>query len=179
MIDHLAPAEPSLAPIPVKRWHLPAILVAAILTPIVLGLALVGGWAYHRFGSWGVTAAFIRGETLVIEPIVIDMGTFQPGEVKRSTVWVHNLTGEEFRINGAKNYCAEKACVTVMSQFPLAIAPWTKSEVLIELEANSPERHPEGPFRYETNLHTQSGSRSIAIVGKVVGTEISSSEFGQ
>lgn len=161
------------APVRRIRWRFPLILAAAMLTPLVGGVGVIGGWAYHRFGSLGAAAAFLRGNSLVLEPLTLDAGPLRPGEARTLRLWACNLTGQVLHVNGGRGYCAREACVALEDQFPLAIAPRSRREIRIHVEANPPERSRPGPFRYQTIIYTEVGGRMVAITGSAIGTDVS------
>jgi len=162
-----------------RKWRFPTILAIAMLSPLLVGFAIVGGWAYFQFGTLRSASAFMRGDQLDLEPPMLDAGMLHAGDDRTLKVWAVNLTGETVRVNGGVSYCAEKACLAVVDEFPMSIPPRSKREIRIVIKANPPGRTRVGPFRYDTNIHTQLGSRSVAITGEVIAENLPATRDAQ
>ena len=56
------------------------------------------GWGTIRFGSFAAARAFLRGEPIVAEPSVIDLGVIKANVPSVATVLLRNLSNKEVGI---------------------------------------------------------------------------------
>lgn len=90
--------------------------LAPVIFATVVFVALVG-WATAQFGSLAAARAFLRGESLVVEPMIISLGTVKAGKPAIATFHVRNLTARDVRIVGSRGTCE---CVA-LTKMPVVV----------------------------------------------------------
>lgn len=72
---------------------------AALLGPFA-------GAALYQFGSLEAAAAYLRGERIVVDPGLVDVGTGAAGELREVRVEVANFTDRPVRVIGGTSDCS-------------------------------------------------------------------------
>jgi hypothetical protein len=144
-------------------------LVLALLGPLFGGLAIAGGWAWYQFGSRTAALAFLRGQSLVLDPQPFDLGAVKQHERRHLTIRAVNLTGQPITIHGVQGYCNHKdGCVLGTDQFPFVLQPRTGHPLNIEYEYRAkPELR---PIHLVTEAFTEIGNIEIVLDGRLVTT---------
>jgi hypothetical protein len=155
----------------VRRKGLPFAFVfgLAILVPIIGGYAVAGGWAWWQFGSRAAAVAFLRGESLVLDPQSFDMGTIRQKERRFLRLRAINLTGKPIAIHGLQGYCNNQGgCVSSRDQFPVVVEPRAGRGLTVEYEYRAqPEAR---QIHITTEVFTELGNFEIALNGHLLGT---------
>src|SRR5205823_1863553 len=99
-----------------RRW-IKAIASVGLLTTALAGAA-IGGLVLF-FGSWEDGVAFMRGETVTVDPPVSDVGEGQPGQKRTFTVLLRNRTDRSISIIGGSSDCS----CTATNGLPITIPP--------------------------------------------------------
>ena len=87
-------------------------LFLAMIVPLFGGLAIVGGWAWYRFGSRTAALAFVRGQSFVLDPQAFELGTVRQHEKRRLTIRACNLSGRPITVYGVQGFCGHQdGCV--------------------------------------------------------------------
>ena len=98
-------------------WHhiRAVLLVAAVAASLLTALA---GLAWWRFGSVAVGLAYLRGERLVIEPRVVELGEGRPDERRDVVIRIINLTDRPVRLLGSSATCQCILCSAKWGTWP-------------------------------------------------------------
>ena len=115
---------------------------------ILAGLALGSLW---QFGSVGNGLAYLRGERLVVDGPVQDLGEVQPGQLYPLQFRFWNLSSRPVRLVGFQSSCG----CTTPSRLPLVIAPSSSEDLSV---AYKPSSEP-GAQSVDVRVYTDSPSR--------------------
>lgn len=110
------------------RFPLKGALVTAGLCALLLIVIVV------YFGSVPAFTAALRGETFVIEPGQIDLGSVRMGEAHTGTFTIRNLSSKPIRVVGATANCT---CVST-NDLPLTVAARSKRQIAFRVAVNQP-----------------------------------------
>lgn len=148
-------------------WIAPAV---AMTGAILGGIAVVGGWAWSHYGSVAAAGAFLRGESLLLEPRSFDVGVLGPADEVKLEVRAWNLAREPIRLYGLNGFCAKRYCVGSDERLPLAIEPGGEPRVLVLYARGrlGGEARAER-FHYDMEVYTSIGNRTIAVEGGLPG----------
>ena len=146
-----------------------AALVAAILVPLV-GFVAVWSWALGTFGSASAAAGYLRGDSLLIEPPVFELGKVPFPDKRLLKIELVNLTRLPISVHGFASLCSPKGCIQALDKLPLEIAPRTRRSMTIEYTVDPP-RQPETdqPFLFSTEIYTSMGSYPVDFRGVLDG----------
>jgi len=152
-----------------KRRKVPPLafaLALAVGIPVFGGGAVVGGWARYHFGSRPAALAFIRGQSLLLDPQPFDLGSVRPREKRFLTLRAVNLTGRTITINGLNGICAHRdGCVLCTDQFPVVVQPRSSHALTLEYEyRGQPEAR---SIHLVTEAYTEIGNFEIALDGRI------------
>jgi hypothetical protein len=149
-----------------KSPPLAVALALAVGIPLFGGSAVVGGWARYHFGSLPATLAFLRGQSLLLDPQSFDLGSVRPREKRFLTLRAINLTGRTITINGLLGICAHRdGCVLCTNQFPAVVQPRSIHALTLEYEyKGQPEAR---SIHLMTEAYTEIGNFEIALEGRV------------
>jgi hypothetical protein len=154
-----------------KRRNGPPLVLALALAvgiPALGGAAVAGGWARCQFGSSTAAFAFLRGESFLLEPQPIDLGSVKPREKRFLTMRAINLTGRTIAINGINAVCAHSdGCVLCTDHFPMVVQPRGSHALTLEYEfKGQPEAR---SIHLATEAYTEIGIVEIALEGRIDG----------
>ena len=140
-------------------------LIRCVLGAIVL-IGLFCLWAYAEFGSLAVAAAYLRGERLMIRPVVFDLGELREGEQRELSFEATNLGGVPVRIVGSRSNCS---CV-VTNELPMTVPAGTSRQVNVFVKG----AFPDGTAVFSRDVVFFSDVRAqpicrTTIIGKAVG----------
>ncbi len=130
VLSLLAPALPHTAILwQPSRCHNRASIVRGIAFLALIGgltaIALIGGT--FAFGSSEAALAHLRGDGLVIEPTVLDLGSVEKGQVVKTTITVKNWTNRRVRLVGGTSDCS---CLATLG-LPADIEPGAQMSIPI------------------------------------------------
>ena len=134
----------------------PAARLPGLLRPVaggvVLTLLVLGGLSlmYHDPAT---ALARLRGETVVLSPTVLDLGTHPGGTQVVRTVQVTNLTNAPVRIVGGSSDCS---CI-LTEGLPLALAPGASADLPIRVKLPKDT----GAFHRSAFLWTDADEREL------------------
>lgn len=134
------------------------IVTCAVLILLVIG-SIVG------LAPWGMSTslAILRGDSIVVEPRVSDIGDGTPGEFHPGRIHLKNIGDKTVNLIGASSTCA---CI-FNSDFPVTIAPGETLalDVTVKFAGN------EGRFRARSEIYTDDVRQPVvhvSYVGRVV-----------
>jgi hypothetical protein len=104
----------------------------AAVGAVLLG-AVLCGLATWRFGSPRVALACARGDRVVVEPSLLNLGECGAGESRRLTYRIHNLSARPLGVMGGTTTCT---CVAT-SGLPLVIEPWGTEQLIVDVSLRS------------------------------------------
>lgn len=151
-------------------WSSLATFVAATLVAFVVGLSAIGGWAWATFGSRTAAAAYLRGESLLIEPRVFDFGLARDGDRRVVKLGLVNLTGKPVSVFGFTASCQPDGCLASPDKYPLEIPPRGRIQLTVECTFAAGRAGAESrPLRVATDVYTNFGMHEIACRGILDG----------
>jgi hypothetical protein len=104
----------------------------------------------------------LRGETTLIEPRRIDIGTRPPGDSLRVTLHVWNLSGEPLTLNGLAGLCGPGGCVSTAEPMPRVIGAWGSHHM--DLDVKGPAMR-DRTMRLESAVYTSRGTFDLEVTG--------------
>ena len=110
--------------------------------------------------------AQLRGDTLLVDPLVYDAGSGSPGELRTITIQLINDGDKSVRVEGGISTCA---CVTT-DDLPVTIAPGEKQSLSIRIKFTGST----GRFQQRYLLYTDDKNRPMIIArftGAVTSTD--------
>jgi len=154
-----------------KRRKAPLLALALALAvgiPVFGGGAVAAGWARYHFGSRTAALAFFRGESFLLDPQPVDLGSVRSKEKRFLTLRAVNLTGRTITINGLNGICAHRdGCVLSRDQFPVVVQPRSSHALTLEYEyKGQPEAR---SIHLMTEAYTEIGNFEIALDGRIDG----------
>jgi hypothetical protein len=103
---------------------------ACSLLGVALVSGVVAGVSYATFGSLSAALAYGRGESLSVQPGVVDVGEGAPGEERSADVRFVNRTARPVRIVGATDDCS----CAVIGELPVTIRPGESCSLTVQLK---------------------------------------------
>jgi hypothetical protein len=146
--------------LPRYRWQLG---VAALAVAGVTGFA----WC-DACGGW---LARLRGESITIDPPVMEVGEVHPGDKNRFVFQVTNWSSRPVRIFGAQGDCS----CTGTEALPIQIPPGERRPVVVTLKESGTPR----PFRHRVLFFTDSERSAVVdVVGVAIQGQVATTEGG-
>jgi len=138
------------------RWLRNTFIVGVVL--VIAGAA----FAQSRFRSLPEAFQWLRGETVLIEPTVIDLGDVEPGTRKELEVSLRNIGMKPVTVHGGIPGCA---CTTLFSsEFPLSIPAGRTSKLLLTIDFE--ESVLRDDIRFTVSYLTTANPVQVVILGK-------------
>ncbi len=131
------------------------------------GLIFVGTVAalFMAFPSLSEGLTFLRGESLTIEPSVVEVGNGEAGELRDFSLTIHNHTSRPISLVGGQAACG---CITT-EELPLDVPAGESRTIACKFHF----RRTVGKFHYPYTLYTNDGSYSV-VVARVAGRLVES-----
>jgi hypothetical protein len=142
--------------------------------PLAGIIRIVGGAAVLLAGIVGIfflafdnplaALARLRGERIVVQPAVSDVGEGRAGDVHTFVVQLTNLTKKQVRILGGTTACS---CVA-SNDFPLNLAPQSSISIRVHIRFTGSR----GRFRGKYVLYTDDNKQPVVVAqfaGRVLG----------
>jgi len=96
---------------------------------VVSALVVLGAVAWIGFGSPREAVVRLRGESVTVEPSVVDAGSGPPGQIVATSVEVKNWTDRPLRVVGGTINCAFSA----VDDLPVVVPPRETRTVTVRL----------------------------------------------
>jgi hypothetical protein len=133
-------------------------LTAVAGAVILLGLG--AGGLTLAFESPGHALAYLRGESVLVEPAVSDVGSAPPGVATELRITIKNLTDHAIRLTGGMQDCT---CLTTQD-LPVSVPAHGNVTVRVVLGF----RGSPGKFQQRFHFYTDESSQPV-LIGRAVG----------
>jgi hypothetical protein len=147
-----------------NRLLRPSLYLVSGVTFILVGCFTV---FWLAFPSPSAALAFLRGESLTVEPSVVDVGSGLRGEERDFSFEIQNYTNHPICLMGGTVGCR---CITT-GGLPLTLPAGVARSVTGKLEFKGRA----GEFQYPITLYTDDGTHSV-VIARVTGKVVESPE---
>jgi hypothetical protein len=134
---------------------------SVILTGLTVSIivAIVAGYSIARFGSIGGALLVARGQSVLIDPTVLQFDQLDPNEIRQQSIVIRNHSAETVDVVLFEANCQ----CAVVKNLPMTIAPGQSAKVELDFLAPAVP----GTFQRNAQFSTTNGKIEFTVQGTV------------